>query len=69
MKLTERQEAVREYIRQFIADESYPPTVREIAHHFRISPEGARAHLEALEHKGALVRSPRIPRSIRVIDI
>jgi repressor LexA len=59
MKLmTERQQAVLEFVEEFVARQGYPPTVREVAAHFGIQPRAAADHLEALRRKGQLHREP-----------
>ncbi len=59
MKLmTERQQAVLEFVEEFCRCQGYPPTVREVAAHFGIQPRAAADHLEALNRKGQLHREP-----------
>jgi len=46
----------------------YSPTVREIARQFGIaSPNGVACHLDALERKGFIRRTPGIARGIEVV--
>ncbi len=52
--LTRRQQEVLEFIKNFIEDHSYPPTMREIAHHFNISVKAIFDHVKALEKKGQI---------------
>ena len=53
--LTERQKKILTYIQQFISENGYPPTHRNIAHHFNFaSTFGVKRHLEDLEKKGYL---------------
>jgi repressor LexA len=52
--LTQRQREVFDFIRGFIRTNRYPPTIREIATHFRFSVKGSYDHLKALEKKGFL---------------
>ncbi len=56
--MTERQQAVLEFVENFVARRGYPPTVREVAAHFGIQPRAAADHLEALKRKGQLHREP-----------
>jgi repressor LexA len=56
--MTERQQAVLEFVEEFVARQGYPPTVREVAAHFGIQPRAAADHLEALRRKGQLYREP-----------
>ena len=52
-KLTDRQEDILTFIKQFTLDSGYPPTLREIGKHFQISSTfGVKRHLEALVKKG-----------------
>jgi repressor LexA len=52
-KLTDRQEEILTFIRQFTSETGYPPTLREIGKHFQISSTfGVKRHLEALVKKG-----------------
>ncbi len=56
--LTDRQQAVLEFVEEFVARRGYPPTVREVAAAFGIQPRAAADHLEALRRKGQLHREP-----------
>lgn len=65
--LTPRQQAVLEYIGQIFRSTGSAPSVREIAAHFHItSPKGITDHLDALERKGYLTRTPGRARNIRL---
>ena len=59
MVLTPRQREILDFIQTFTAKEGYPPTVREIAGHFRIDYRAVIDHLRALERKGSLTRSSK----------
>lgn len=53
--LTERQELILEFIKQFKEESGYPPTLREIGKNFGISSTfGVKRHLDALVKKGYL---------------
>jgi len=66
-QLTERQQAVYEFIRDKIRNRGYGPTVREIGQQFNIrSPNGVMCHLKALEKKRLIVREPNMSRAIRL---
>jgi len=57
-ELTARQKEVLDAIRTFIAQNHYPPTVRELCTILGISsPRGVSKHLEALEKKGYIKRT------------
>jgi len=63
--VTERQQAVYEFIRDLIRDRGYGPTVREIGENFGInSPNGVVCHLRALEKKGLINREANRSRAI-----
>jgi repressor LexA len=53
--LTERQTEVLDYIKKYIAEHRYPPTIREIAEHFRMSVKGAHDHVLALKRKRKVI--------------
>ncbi len=66
-QLTERQQAVFDFIRDKIFNRGYGPTVREIGDHFDISsPNGVMCHLRALEKKGLILRTPNKSRAIEL---
>jgi repressor LexA len=63
--LTERQQAVLNFIRQHQRETGFPPTSREIQRHFQFqSQTAAMNHLRALERKGAIIRSPHKARGL-----
>jgi repressor LexA len=64
--LTKRQEEILAFIRDYVAKEGFPPSIREIGRIFDIgSLRGVTVHLDALERKGYINRS-NTPRSIKV---
>jgi SOS-response transcriptional repressor LexA len=73
--LTQRQQAILDFIRRTTYLEQRPPTVREIGQHFGIrSPNGVIVHLKALIKKGRLEATAYasrsvIPRGTRPIDV
>lgn len=63
--LTHRQTKILEFIKEQISVRGLPPTVREIASHFRMaSTFGVCRHLKALERKGYIERSFNASRGI-----
>jgi repressor LexA len=66
--MTLKQERIFEFIRNHLQDTGYPPTVREIGTAFGISEKGAHDHLNAIEKKGYIRRTPRKPRAIEVLE-
>lgn len=67
--LTDRQKEILEFLREFIADKGYPPTLRDICAHFGINgPQNAAKHLDALERKGFIRRRPGSSRAMELLD-
>lgn len=67
-ELAPRQQQVLAFITAFIAENGYPPTLREIAAHLKISGTlGVSKHLEALERKGYLRREANSSRGIALV--
>jgi repressor LexA len=67
-KLTDRQEEILTFIKQFTLDSGYPPTLREIGKHFQISSTfGVKRHLEALVKKGFINIESNASRGISMI--
>jgi repressor LexA len=66
--LTDRQQAILDFITQSIEERGYPPTLREIGEHFGIrSTNGVNDHLRALEKKGHLQREDLKSRALRPV--
>ena len=64
--LTSRQKEVLEFIRSFIGENRFPPTIREIADFFGVSPKSAHDHVLAMEKKGYLSFNKRHSRTIEI---
>ncbi|BCJ86468.1 hypothetical protein skT53_14530 [Effusibacillus dendaii] len=67
MNLTNRQNEILDYIKQYIAKKGYPPTCREIGKGIYLSTSSVHKHLATLEEKGVIQRDPETPRAIRVL--
>ncbi len=66
--LTERQDSILNFIKQFIQETGYPPTLREIGKNFGISSTfGVKRHLEALVKKGFLNIESNASRGITLL--
>lgn len=64
-KLTKRQQAIFDFIRQKITGSGFGPTIREIADEMGYrSPNGVMCHLRALQKKGLINRTNNKSRSI-----
>ena len=67
--LTDRQEEILQYIQRYIAEQGYPPTIREIGTAFGIrSTNGVNDHLKALERKGYVARGELKSRALTVVE-
>jgi repressor LexA len=66
--LTARQREVLNFIRGFIQEHKFPPTIREISEHFHVSPKSAHDHVLALEKKGALSFNKNRSRTIEILE-
>lgn len=64
--LTEKQKKVLNFIEEYMDKYGYPPSIRDIARRFRITPRGAQMHLVALEKKGYIKRSGKKARAISI---
>ncbi|MEE3335424.1 MAG: transcriptional repressor LexA [Candidatus Latescibacterota bacterium] len=68
-ELTERQQAIFDFIAGIIRSRGAPPTIREIMEAFDInSTNGVRTTLAALEKKGHIRRHARLSRGIELVD-
>jgi repressor LexA len=66
--LTKRQEEILRFIADYVDQQGYPPSIREIGKHFDIgSLRGVTVHLDALQRKGFINREVT-PRSIRILS-
>jgi len=69
MPLTKRQNEILSFIREFLEEHSYSPTLEEIARHFGLaSLNGVYKHLTVLEQRGFIRRLSNRARSIAVVD-
>lgn len=60
MMLTKRQKQILDYIKKYIKENDYPPSLEEIGGHFNLSsPATIHQHIEALKTKGYLKNEPR----------
>lgn len=67
--LTDRQQAILDFVSAHVAREGMPPTLAEIAREFGFrQARSAQAHLQALEAKGALVLLAGKSRGIRLLN-
>jgi repressor LexA len=65
--LTEKQQAVLDFILEYSRTQGYPPTLREIAAQFKFRAVGTvQGYLRALTQKGLLAREPEQARALNV---
>ncbi|MVP00422.1 MULTISPECIES: transcriptional repressor LexA [Paenibacillus] len=68
-KVSQRQQAILEFIKNEVKDKGYPPSVREIGEAVGLaSSSTVHGHLERLEKKGLIRRDPTKPRAIEITD-
>lgn len=66
--LTQRQKEILDFLHEFIRDEGFPPSLREICARFGIKgPQNAAKHLDALEKKGFIRRKAASSRGVELL--
>ncbi len=68
MYFTEKQLHILNFVKDFIAEKGFSPTLEEIARYFKVSKITIYEHINALEKKGALRKSKNRARSIELIS-
>lgn len=67
-KMSNRQNAILEFIKNEVRDKGYPPSVREIGEAVGLaSSSTVHGHLDRLEKKGLIRRDPTKPRAIEIL--
>ncbi|MCL2138515.1 MAG: transcriptional repressor LexA [Treponema sp.] len=67
-ELTKRQKEILVFISNYIKKNSFPPTFREIADHFKISVKGAYDHVTALRNKNFLAQNGKQSRTMSLVS-
>jgi len=67
-KLTERQNEVYKFIKDYCAEWGYSPTRRDIAKHFGIQVNAVQQHVTRLREKGYINFRNDVARSIVVLE-
>lgn len=68
-KMSNRQQAILEFIKMKVREKGYPPSVREIGEAVGLaSSSTVHGHLDRLEKKGLIRRDPTKPRAIEILD-
>lgn len=66
--LTRRQSEVFEFIKAYIETHKYPPTIREVSEHFKISIKGGYDHIKAIEKKKYIRCNLNKSRAIEILQ-
>ena len=66
-ELTEKQMNILRYVENYMMDQGYPPTIREIGESFGITAKGAYDHLKAIEKKGYIKCERNRSRAIELL--
>jgi repressor LexA len=67
--MSNRQNAILEFIKSEVREKGYPPSVREIGEAVGLaSSSTVHGHLDRLEKKGLIRRDPTKPRAIEILD-
>ena len=64
--ITERQQAILDFINEYVQENGFPPSVREIGSHFGVYPATVQDHIAALERKGYLQKKKFQSRTLSV---
>ncbi|MEI7024343.1 transcriptional repressor LexA [Paenibacillus sp. y28] len=68
-KISNRQQAILDFIKNEVREKGYPPSVREIGEAVGLaSSSTVHGHLDRLEKKGLIRRDPTKPRAIEVLN-
>jgi repressor LexA len=68
-KISNRQQAILEFIKNEVREKGYPPSVREIGEAVGLaSSSTVHGHLARLEKKGLIRRDPTKPRAIEILS-
>jgi len=64
--LTEKQQAILDFVNEYVSENGFPPSVREIGRRFGIYPATVQDHISALERKGYLQKKRFQSRTLSV---
>lgn len=66
--LTEKEEAIYLFLIEYIQENGYPPSYREIAEEYKMASSLVLPILWALENKGKIKLKPKTPRAIQLTE-
>lgn len=65
-----KQEEIYDFLKEYVEDKGYPPTVREICEAVSLkSTSTVHGHLTRLERKGLIKRNPLKPRTLEITEL
>ena len=65
--LTPKQKPILEYIKKYIKEKGYSPSLEEVGRHFKLAKSTIHQHVETLKEKGYLGKSNYQARSIEIL--
>ena len=69
MKKVDKKEELLNFIKQYVDDNGYPPTVREMCRAVKVNSTSTIAyHLSRLEDEGSIKKNPNKNRALEVVD-
>lgn len=68
MFLTEKQQAILTFVREFIEDKGISPTLEEMSQYFGVSRVTIYEHVNSLIEKGALTKEANRKRSLQLVE-
>jgi repressor LexA len=68
-EITDRQQAILDFIQEFVNEKGFPPSFREIGKQFNIaSTFGVKRHIDALVKKGFISNESKTSRTLKIIN-
>lgn len=67
--LTARQSSILEFLKDYISQNGYPPTIADISRHFGFYQGAAKGHLLSLQRKGYIKINPNTSRGIEILGV
>lgn len=67
--LTPRQSSILDFLKDYISQHGYPPTIADISRHFGFYQGAAKGHLSSLQKKGYIKINPNTSRGIEILGM